>query len=98
MSDSSQVIWKPAKGLETSYEVSNNGDVRNIRTGHRRVLKKKHNRFTGYDFYCLFHEGEQVTKTAHRLAAEAFIPNPLNLPYVNHIDENKQNNSISNLE
>lgn len=98
MSDSSQVIWKPAKGLETSYEVSSNCDVRNIRTGHRRVLKKKHNRFTGYDFYCLFHEGERVTKTAHRLVAEAFIPNPLNLPYVNRIDENKQNNSISNLE
>ena len=98
MGDSSQIIWKPVKGLETSYEVSSNGDVRNVRAGHRRVLKKKHNRFTGYDFYCLFHEGKQVTKTAHRLVAEAFIPNPLNLPYVNHIDEDKQNNSISNLE
>lgn len=98
MGDSSQVIWKPVKGLETSYEVSNYGDVRNIRNSHRWVLKKKHNRFTGYDFYCLSHEGKQVTKTAHRLVAEAFIPNPLNLPYVNHIDEDKQNNTISNLE
>ena len=62
MDDSSQVIWKPAKGLETSYEVSSNGDVRNIRAGHSRVLKKKHNSFTGYDFYCLYHEGKQVTK------------------------------------
>ena len=98
MDDSSQVVWKPVKGLETSYEVSNNGDVRNIRARHRRVLKKKHNSFAGYDFYCLSHKGEQITKTAHRLVAEAFIPNPLNLPCVNHIDENKQNNSISNLE
>ena len=49
----------------------------------------------GYDKVQLYHEGVRKYFFVHRLVAEAFIPNPNNLPYVNHKDENKGNNNVS---
>lgn len=86
-------IWKQYK--DTNYEVSNLGNVRNIKTG--RVLKPaKHG--LGYLHVVLCKNGKHKTITVHRLVAETFIPNPDNLPEVNHKDEDKTNNCIENLE
>lgn len=88
-------IWKPINGYK-NYQVSNMGNVKNIITG--RVLKGQNNG-KGYLFVTLYdenHKGKQIM--IHRLIAQTFIPNPNNLPQVNHIDENKHNNCIENLE
>lgn len=82
-------IWKPIKNFET-YEVSSYGKVRNAVTG--KVLAQ---RLHEYLFVNLYKKGKIHTKTVHRLVAKAFIPNPNNLPCVNHRDEN---NNVSNLE
>lgn len=46
----------------------------------------------------VYHNGRQIRKSVHRLVAETYLPNPNNLPQVNHIDENKINNNLNNLE
>lgn len=89
-------IWKEIAGFEGLYAVSNKGRVKNLETG--KVLKNWSNP-QGYPFVALY-KGDGTSKqiTVHRLVATAFIPNPLNLPQVNHKDENKTNNDVSNLE
>lgn len=52
----------------------------------------------GYYMVSICFDGKQITKTIHSLVAETFIENPENLPQINHIDENKLNNNINNLE
>ena len=88
-------IWMPVKNHETYCKISNYGNVRSIRTGKLRKLQKHSD---GY--YCLifYINNKSHIKYLHRLIAETFIPNPNNLPEVNHIDGNKLNNSIDNLE
>ncbi len=90
-------IWAIIKigGENTSYEVSQEGTVRRINNHH--LLKAVTNR----DGYCVFrlrHCGKTITEYAHRLVAAAFIPNPNGYEIVNHKDENRQNNAVSNLE
>lgn len=85
-------IWKPIKGFET-YEISSYGKVRNAVTG--KVLAQ---RLHEYFLVNLYKNGKLSTKLVHRLVAGAFIPNPSHLPCVNHKDENKKNNNVSNLE
>lgn len=85
---------KPVKGYEGNYEVSDDGRVFNTNGKElKHYLIKR-----GYHVVFLFKNNKQKTKLVHRLVAEAFIPNPDNLPQVNHKDENKDNNSLSNLE
>ena len=76
-----------------------------------RIFSKKFNRFIKstldkrkdrpinkcYYKVCLYKNGKRYTKSIHRLVAEAFIPNPNNLEMVDHIDQNPQNNDITNL-
>lgn len=77
------------------YEVSSHGDVRNIKTG--RLLKQQVHK--GYMQLSLrTNEGSVKHFRVHRLVAMAFIPNPDNLPEVNHKDECTTNNDVSNLE
>lgn len=90
--------WKPVIGYEGLYEVSSTGEVRCRKSGHYRPITKKFNRFTGYYAVDLRKGGECKTRTIHRIVAEAFLPNPDGLPYVNHKDEDKTNNSVENLE
>ena len=93
------VEWRPVKDYEDLYEVSNTGEVRRIipRYSHVETLKQSSSS-KGYKLVCLCRNGVQKTMSVHRLVATAFIPNPESFPCVNHIDENKGNNIVSNLE
>ena len=97
-------IWKDIEGYEGLYQVSNLGRVTSfdsidklgrIRKG--RVLKGIKD-VKGYLLVKLYKNSIVYTKRLHRLVAETFIPNSENKPQVNHIDENKANNIVSNLE
>ena len=82
------------EGFE-NYEVSNLGKVRNIKSG--RILKPFPNR-DGYLGHSLCENNKRKHLYLHRIIATAFIDNPGKKPQVNHIDENKLNNDLSNLE
>lgn len=95
-------IWRPIEGYEGLYEVSSYGRVRSLdmyvrcksyRLHKGKVLSPIINT-NGYLFVGL--QGKRFS--VHRLVAQAFIPNPQGLPQVNHIDENKSNNNVDNLE
>lgn len=88
-------IWEPIRGF-SSYEVSNKGRVRNSKSG---IFLKTYIRRM-YKTVSVRKPGEKISTTLyiHRLVSEAFIPNPNNYPQVNHIDGNKLNNNVDNLE
>ena len=89
-------IWKEIAGFEGLYAVSNKGKVMNLKTG--RVLKNWSNTH-GYSMVNLYKgDGTKPKHIAvHRLVAQAFIPNQDNLVQINHKDENKTNNDVTNL-
>ena len=93
--------WRPVLGYEGLYEVSNWGRVKSLpRNGtvkYARILKPDTDK-DGYLYVVLSKNNKQKLFKIHRLVAEAFIPNPNNLPMINHKDENKQNNNAENLE
>ena len=86
---------KDIKGYEGLYAVTSCGKVWSYR--NECFLKPKI-RPNGYLTVNLWKDGGFKTKRIHRLVAEAYIPNPDNLPQVNHRDENKTNNCLQNLE
>lgn len=88
-------IWKDIEGYEGLYQVSNLGRVKRVRSGRIRTQKIAKN---GYCQVNLSKNNQVNFYLVHRLVANAFIPNPNNLPQVNHKDENKTNNHIENLE
>lgn len=93
-------IWKDIKGYEGLYQVSNLGRVKSLNynhTGKEKILKEG-KCSGGYVCVHLCKKGKMRTVLIHRLVAQAFIPNPDNLPQVNHKDENKQSNIVENLE
>lgn len=101
-------IWKDIKGYEGYYKISNFGRVKRM----KRITKFNDGRLykynekivninkgkIGYFVVDLYKNTKRMTFYIHRLVAEAFIPNPDNLPQVNHRDGNKLNNDIDNLE
>ena len=94
------IEWRPVKGYEGLYEVSNLGQVRSLNynhTGEVKILKLSKYK-SGYLKVSLHKNGKQYQKTVHRLVAQAFIPNPGDKTEVNHIDGEKQNNTVDNLE
>lgn len=86
--------WQDIEGYD-NYEVSTHGRIRNKRLG---IIMRTHGNRGGYEQLCLTQNGNRRTCKVHRLVAETFIPNPDNLPQVNHIDGDKWNNNIDNLE
>ena len=98
--------WRDIEGYEGLYQVSNLGRVRSldhlvndgireyIRKGRVRILTKAS---TGY-YIVTIHNRKSKNCLVHRLVAQAFIPNPDNLPDINHKDEDKTNNTVDNLE
>ena len=93
-------IWKDVKGYEGLYQVSNKGRIKSLnyrRTGKEGILQHSLDSY-GYLKVTLHKNGKQKYFRIHRLVAEAFIPNVNDLPEVNHIDENKENNHVENLE
>lgn len=80
------------------YLISNYGRVKNAKTGYIRKLSL--DRENGYQLVCLSlgSRGSQCYVKIHRAVAQTFIPNPNNLPQVNHIDGDKENNYVNNLE
>lgn len=99
--------WRDIPGYEGLYQASNLGRVKSLarlRTGIQagyklpeRILKQNVDRI-GYKFCGLYKSGKVKTVRVHRLVALAFLPNPCDFPVINHKDENKTNNSVSNLE
>lgn len=96
-------VWRDIKGYEGLYMVSDKGRVRSFYgsvINHRpkgSLLKPATDR-DGYLRVMLTKKGKQKGFGVHRLVAQAFIPNPDNLPQVNHKDENPSNDSVDNLE
>ena len=92
--------WKPIKGYEGLYEVSNLGRVKSIpRNGTKkveRILKQYFDRY-GYLYVALSKTTKKKHKV-HRLVTQTFIPNPKNKPQVNHINGDKTDNRVENLE
>jgi hypothetical protein len=100
--------WKSVSGYEGMYEVSDCGRVRgvdrevhckngDVQARKARILKQKADR-QGYYIVCLCKCGKLQFMRVHRLVGYAFIENPENKPEINHIDENTQNNCVTNLE
>ncbi len=77
------------------YAVNKDGQVYSLRRGHVLNPKRNHDGYLRIQLYSV--NGCEFV-SIHRLIAETFIPNPESKPFVNHIDGNKQNNRVSNLE
>ena len=89
-------IWKDIEGYE-GYQISNMGRVRSLKYNKERFLRERKIK-TDYLRVSLCKNGVAREFYIHRLVAQAFLPNPDNLPQVNHKDEDKTNNHVSNLE
>ena len=90
-------IWHDIEGYEGLYQISNKGRVKRLLGPSERILRPWDNGY-GYMIIGLFKNGMHKRIRVHRLVAIAFVPNPHNLPEVNHKDENKKNNCVENLE
>lgn len=103
-------IWKDIEGYDHPYQVSNFGRVKRLtytvvtagKKGPKSIIYRE--KFFegsidfGYRRVKLVENGKRHKVFVHKLVAEAFIPNPQKLPYINHKDENKSNNHYENLE
>ena len=96
-----QEVWKSIEGYEGKYEISSLGRVKSLtdKNGKKRelILKPRVSK-NGYLYLNLWESSKGRAKKIHRLVAEAFLPNPENLPVVNHLNCVKTDNRVENLE
>ena len=88
-------VWKEVVGYEGLYLVSDTGRIQNAKTN--RILRPCTHKI-GYQSVMLYRNGNCKRMLVHRIVADAFVVNPHGYYVVNHIDENKANNTASNLE
>lgn len=94
MSNTDDEIWRPIVGFEGYYEVSNMGNIRRLgKTKNRRI-----NYAQIYPTMLLSVNGKHKTYRVHRLVAEAFLPKDIFRTHVNHINGDKTDNRVANLE
>lgn len=103
-------IWKDIKNFEGLYQISNFGNVKclehkcpgrykgKLRTVKEHLMSKTINKTNGYVYVTLSNLDRGKTFSIHKLVAQAFIPNSNGFKYINHKDEDKQNNNVDNLE
>lgn len=101
-------VWKDVMGYEGLYEISSFGSLKRLKRttlgkngveyNYPELIIKGDYDKDGYIRTTMSKNKNKKTKKLHRLVAEAFIPNPNNYPEVNHLDETKDNNRVSNLE
>ena len=103
-------IWKPIKGYEGIYEISNKGRVKSLsrkvftpsvpnKTIKEKILKPCiRSKNYKYYFVGLLKDKKRKYIAIHRLVADAFLPNPYNFSQADHLDGNKLNNNVDNLE
>lgn len=89
----SQEIWKDIVGYENKYQISSWGRLRNTNGIMKPMFASN-----GYLVACLWKNNKQRKFVMHRLVAQAFLENPQNYKEINHIDEDKTNNRVENLE
>ena len=105
--ESEEAIWKPYPEFPF-IEANQFGEIRRVdriveyKDGRKQLVKghilKQHLSNSGYMYVQISSNGKTVSRFVHRIVATCFIPNPLGLPEVNHIDNNPKNNTVSNLE
>lgn len=89
--------WKDCLGYENLYQVNKKGEVRSCHNGKWYILSACISK-RGYRHFLFYKDGKRKNVRGCRLVAEAYIPNPDNLPFVNHKDENTANDCVENLE
>lgn len=90
-------IWKDISGYDGKYQISNLSRIKSLISGNEKILSTYLN-YSGYERCSLGWGKNKKSHSIHRLVAIAFIPNPENKPCVNHINRNRSDNSIENLE
>jgi hypothetical protein len=99
--------WKDVPGYDGAYQISDHGRIRSVPrkvnngNGFRMsdsLIMKQYDNGHGYLRVCLSNGVKKKFTLVHRLIAENFLPNLENMPIVNHIDGDKRNNDLSNLE
>ena len=88
-------MWKPIQGYEDEYLISDRGEVWSVR--NNKCLKQNTDKH-GYRYVVFSVNSNRKTIKVHRLVASAFIENPLNKPTVNHLNGNRSDNRVTNLE
>ena len=98
-------VWKNIDGYEGKYQISNLGRVKSLQRwsgtkyyNREQILNNYVNKKNGYVYVYLTKNNKSKNIRLHKIVADAFIPNPNNLPQINHKDGNKQNNCFENLE